>query len=94
MFQACSPMGSQAIDGCAHPPGALGICAQVAGPLMGFGTQPGLQVWVPRLLIGVCPYLGALGLCAQAAWPLIWVLIDLGLRCVLGLLIQCSQSRG
>ena len=36
----------------------------------------------------------ALGLCAQAAWSLIWVHTDLGFRCVLGLLIWCSHSRG
>ena len=46
---------------------------QAARPLIGVRTHPGLQVWVPRLLI--------------------WVHTDLGFRCLLGLLIQCSQSR-
>ena len=37
---------------------------------------------------------GGLGLCAPAALLLIWVHTDLGFKCVLGLLIWCSQSRG
>ena len=36
----------------------------------------------------------ALGLCAQAAGLLIWVRTDLVFRCVVGLFIWCSQSRG
>ena len=51
-------------------------------------------MWAPRPLIGVHTYLGALSLCGQAAWLLIWVCTDLGFRCVLGLLIRCSQTRG
>ena len=57
-------------------------------------THPGFQVWVPRLLMGVCTYPQALGLCAQASWSIIWVHTDLGFRCVLGFVIWCSQSRG
>ena len=38
--------------------------------------------------------MGALGVCAWAAWSLIWMGTYLGFRCVLGLLIWCSQSRG
>ena len=57
-------------------------------------THPVFQVWAPRPLIGIRTDLGALGLCAQVAWSLIWVRTDLGFRCVLGLLIRCSQSRG
>ena len=67
---------------------------QAARPLIGVRAHLGLQVWAPRPLIGVRPYLGALSLCGQAAWLLIWVCTDLGCRCVLGLLIPSSQSRG
>ena len=62
--------------------------------LIGVCTHLGLQVWAPRLLIGVYTDWGALGPCAQAAGLLIRVHTDLGFRCVLGLLIWCSQSRG
>ena len=61
---------------------------------MGVCTHLGLQVLAPRPLIGIHTYPGALSLCTQTAWPLIWMRIDLGFRCVLGLLIRCSQSRG
>ena len=63
-------------------------------PLIQVHTHMGFQVWVPRPLIEVHAHPGALGLCAQAACPLIWVGTDLGFRCVLGLLIWCSQVRG
>ena len=75
-------------------PWALGLCNQAAEPLISVHTHPRFQVWAPRPLIGVHTYPGALCLCAQAAGPLIWVHTDLGFRCVLGLLLQCSQSRG
>ena len=53
MLQVWFPTGSQAVDQGAHPPRALGMCSRVSGPLIGLGTHPGLQVWVPRSLIGV-----------------------------------------
>ena len=75
--------------------GPAGLCAQGLG---GRCSVPGasgvVTCWAARPLIGVCTYRGSLGLWAQAAGLLIWVRMDLGFRCVLGLLIQCSQSRG
>ena len=94
VLQAGSPMGSQVVDEDAHQLGTFGVCLWAAGVLIRVCTHLGLQVWAPRLLIRVPTSPGALGLCVQAAWPLIWVPTDLGFRCVLGLLIWYSQSRG
>ena len=94
VLQAWSPTGSQAFDWGAHRSQALGLCARAAGPPIRVRIHPGFQVWAPRPLIRVHTHLWALGLCAQAACPLIWVGTDLGFRCVLGLLIWCSQVRG
>ena len=91
MFQVWSPTDNQAVDWGEYLPKVFGVGAQAADLLR---TQLGFQVWVSRPLIGVRTYPGALGLCTQAAWPLIWVLTYLGFRCVLGLLIQRSKSRG
>ena len=80
-----------------------------AGPLIRVRTHPGFQLWAPRILIGVHTHPGTLGLCVQAAAdqgarpPRVSGVgaqaADLstrqpGFRCMLGLLIRRSQSRG
>ena len=68
VLQAWTPSGSQATDLGAYSPGSFGVCARVAGPLIGLCTHLGLQVWAPTLLIGVHTNLGfrcVLGLLIQ-----------------------------
>ena len=105
-----SSVGSEAVDQVEHQSQALGLCTQAARPLIRMSTHLRFQVWVPSLLIGVCTHPGALGLCIrigatdQRAHPsrdsgvgartADLGVQQLGCRCVLGLLIQCSQSRG
>ena len=93
VFQAWLPAGSQAIDWVAHQSQALGLCAWAAGSQVTdqSALPPGVSgVGAQSADRGVHPP-GVSGVGAQSA--------DLGahqpgFRCVLGLLIWCSQSRG
>ena len=90
VLQAWLPAGSQAVDRGAHPPGVSVVDVDAADWVRtiwasGVGAQATDQGGHPPEGFGpVCPGSWATDLGAH----------QLGFSCVLGLLIQCSQSRG